>query len=242
MPDGTYILTVSSGGRSLKSEVVSVSDFSGPLNIQIRDDRRRQSPATGVISARRLKHKVPKEAAKAFKKAHSLFESGDMDGSLDFLKRATEVDPEYIEAWNNLGCRLMMKHQLPDALSAFQRALAIDPEAPFVHTNLGIVLMMLGKPGEAEQEARKAAAIDPTDKKARYVLGFSLYLQRQYTDETVKLLRAAAESTPNARIALAHTLSSRGEQEEARTILEKHLRSGQPEAREDAQKLLSAIK
>jgi Flp pilus assembly protein TadD len=239
--DGTYTLTVSNGGRVLKTDIVTITDPSAHLIVRLAGNTDVAKPGTGVVSVARLEHKVPKKAKKEYEKAHKRLEAGDVDGSLEHLKRATEIDPEYLEAWNNLGCRYLMKKDIGLAFAAFQRALAIDAQAALVQTNMGIVLVMLGRPAEAEQATRKAVAINPANGKARNVLGFSLYLQKKYTDETIKLLTAAAVSAPKARVALAHALAERGQQDAARTILAKHLNSGQPEARAEAQQLTGSL-
>jgi tetratricopeptide (TPR) repeat protein len=87
-------------------------------------------PGAGVVSLARLNHKVPKKARKEYDKAQKRVEEGDLDGSLEHLKRATEIDREYLEARNNPGCRYLQKGQPEDALVAFRRALEIDKYAP----------------------------------------------------------------------------------------------------------------
>jgi len=51
----------------------------------------------------------------------------DSEGMQD-LRRAIEVDPTYVMAWNNLGCFYLGLGELDAAVACFDRALTIDPE------------------------------------------------------------------------------------------------------------------
>jgi Flp pilus assembly protein TadD len=166
-----------------------------------------------------MKHKVPKQAEKEYKNAHKKFTKGDIDGSLTHLKRATEIDPEYLEAWNNLGCRLMMKNQPYNGLAAFRRAVVLDPQAPLVHGNLAIAFLSIGQMSEAETAARKAISIDASDRKARLILGTSLVAQRKFTDEALTLLRQVSDEFPKARQILADVLARRGESQDTKAVV-----------------------
>ena len=43
-------------------------------------------------------------------------------------KRATEIDPTYAAAWNNLGIAYEQKGMFNEALEAYETALDLDPE------------------------------------------------------------------------------------------------------------------
>jgi Tfp pilus assembly protein PilF len=65
-----------------------------------------------------------KEALNA--RALSEFNLGlDSEGMQD-LKKATEIDPAYTMAWNNLGCFYLGLGELDLAVECFDRTLAID--------------------------------------------------------------------------------------------------------------------
>jgi tetratricopeptide (TPR) repeat protein len=241
VPTGTYILTVVSGGTTVKTETVTVRDGFGSLSVEVPNLEVKQRPATGIISIARLKHKPPKQAQKEYKAAHKKYEAGDLDASLEHLKRATEIDAEYLEAWNNLGCRYLMKGQPAAALAALQRAAAIDRNAPFIHTNMSIAQLAMGYSVDAEASARAALSVDPTDKKARYLLGLSLVAQEKYSDEALKLLRQVADDFPTARIPLAETLAKRGNVEQARTILQTHLSTADQKTRPQVEAMISSL-
>jgi len=78
---------------------------------------------------------------------------------------------------------------------------------------MSIGLISLGRVVEAEAMARQAIAINPRDRKARFILGISLFAQHKYTDETVRMLRDAAEEFPNAKIVLSRAIAAAGNPE-----------------------------
>jgi FimV-like protein len=242
VPEGHYRLLVSVNGELVKSDFVTVREHFTALSVSLPPANQASKPGTGTVSIARLQHKVPKQAAKELKRAQNLFEAGDVDGSLEHLERATEIDPEYLEAWNNIGCRYMAKKEPAEAAAAFGRAITLDPGARLVHANMGLALIALGRFGEAEESARKGLAVDSRDVKARYVLGISLLGQGRVTDETVTALRDASEAFPRAQLALAQALAQRGDREGARAVLRNHLSSREADTRKQAEAMLSNLR
>jgi hypothetical protein len=107
IPEGSYVLTVKNmRGDALYQEAVVVRNHAGPVSIRL-PEQKKERPVSGLISVSRLKHKIPKDAKKAFAKSVELNAKGDAEGSLNYLKRATEIDPEYMEAFNNVGARYL---------------------------------------------------------------------------------------------------------------------------------------
>jgi tetratricopeptide (TPR) repeat protein len=243
VPEGNYVLTVMTlRGDLVQRELLTAREGFNRITISLPNSRIQQSTGSGVVSFAQLKHKVPKEAQKYYKEADKRYKKGDLDGSLALLKRATEIDPEYVEALNNLGCRYMMKDDPENALAAYRRASELDAHAPLVHANMAIALLTLKRHDEAESAARKGLEVDPADPKARYLLGVSLYMQRKYTDEAVDALRRVSQTIPHAYVALAATLAARGGLEEARTLLNSYINSGHMEQREQAKAMLLSLR
>ena len=89
-----------------------------------------------------------------------------------------ELDPEFMEALNNLGTKYIRMGRPAEAAELFQRATALDPSLPQLHVNLAVALLHLRRPAEAEQEVRKALT-GQTDGNpmAKKILGISLAAQ-----------------------------------------------------------------
>ncbi|KAL9245125.1 hypothetical protein vseg_018812 [Gypsophila vaccaria] len=71
---------------------------------------------------------MPQKAVLHEQKAQVLLEIGDAWGALKAATRATELDPEWAEAWTTLG-RAQLNFGEPDnAIESFDKALAIKPD------------------------------------------------------------------------------------------------------------------
>jgi tetratricopeptide (TPR) repeat protein len=240
IPEGSYLLTVRNmRGDAIHQEVVVVRSHSGPVSIRM-PEQKKERPVSGLVSVARLKHKIPKDAKKAFVKSIELNEKGDVEGSLEYLKRATEIDAEYMEAFNNLGARYLRLGRYQEALGAFRRAMELDPSATMVQVNTGVALMALGNLHEAEAAFRRVIQLTG-EVKARYMLGLALYAQHQYTDEALDLLKQAQDDYPNARLALAVIHAHLGHTKEARQALNAYMPTAPEQGRKQAQALLAGL-
>lgn len=64
------------------------------------------------------------------------------------LRRATDEDPEFPAAWNNLGVILMEKGETSEAVAVFRRAFATDNgDSDQIRENLTSALAILDDPG-----------------------------------------------------------------------------------------------
>jgi superkiller protein 3 len=52
---------------------------------------------------------------------------GQMDDAIAQYRKAVEINPNYADAYSNLGLALFQKGESNNALDAFQRALEINP-------------------------------------------------------------------------------------------------------------------
>ena len=220
---GTYeIRVVDQDGRVLRSEHYVVNQMGGDITIALPDTTT-EKPTGDSVSVARLKHQVPNKAKKAFAAAQKRFEAHDLAGSADRLREAIALDPEYLEAHNNLGCRLLSMGRNEEAIASFQRAIEIDPLAPYAHGNLAVALLHQQRPAEAEAAARVAIKTDGGISKIKYVLGMALFNQRKFTPEAAQVLRQSEDEFPNARLAAAAVFERLGEVKEAKAELNTYL-------------------
>ena len=78
-----------------------------------------------------------------------------------FLKKATEVNPNYLDAFYNLGAAEMQDHQTEEAIDAWQNTVRIYPRFFQGHEGLGFANYMLGKNRESLAELRLALDGEP---------------------------------------------------------------------------------
>lgn len=68
------------------------------------------------------------------------------------LKRALQLDPNYADAYFQLGALYAEERKYTEATEQYERALKIDPRAPNTHYRLGQVLARLGNQTRAQEE------------------------------------------------------------------------------------------
>ncbi len=77
---------------------------------------------------------APKDATKAYEKARSEWVENKPDKAQKDLQKAVQIDPQFAEAWYQLG-KLQEVQKSPDAINSFQKAVAADPKfvPPYEH-------------------------------------------------------------------------------------------------------------
>ena len=75
--------------------------------------------------------------------------------------QATELEEDYVEAWNNLGNTLNDLGQSDSAVDAFERALRLEPDYADAHFNLAETVANLGEYERAREHWRAYLALDP---------------------------------------------------------------------------------
>ncbi len=189
---------VGPNGDLLGSENVTVAEFASNVTIRLTGGAT-QPNAGGVVSLATLQHKVPKKAHRELEKAEIALKAGEPQESVKHLQAAIAIDPDYLEAYNNLGCRFLQIGQPQEAVKALEKAVELDPKAPFPLANLSAALLVTRDAPGAEAAARRALQVDPSSVRAHYLLGLSLFYAKKYTPETIQNFRQAAAEFPKAK-------------------------------------------
>jgi len=81
---------------------------------------------------------------------------GRLGQAEDLLRRAVEEEPEWPEAWNNLGVLLMEQGETAEAVQIFRRAFALDNgESTAIRDNLRLALAKSENPDTVSAEQYK---------------------------------------------------------------------------------------
>lgn len=200
---------------------------------------RQENPAGSeqTISIKRLDHKVPGKAAKEYRKGVSLRAKHKFEEALAHLRTALELDPEFVEAANDVGAVLADLNRSAEAQVAFEKTIKIDPQYWSGYFNLAVIYMVRGHFADAERAARTALDLNRAGAGSRAVLGMSLVLQDKFTDEAINLLEDTREQYPQSHLFLARALAGRGKNESAQTEIQLFLRT--PEAKDQSARVLA---
>jgi hypothetical protein len=136
-----------------------------------------------------------------------------LDEAAACWRRALELNPDYVDALNNLGNVLRERGQLDQAVVCYRRALGLNPDSPTTYYNFGTALSDQGLLADAVGCYRRALALRPDYPDALNNLGFALKRQRAL-DEAAACYRRALELKPDfaeCRLNLAVLQLLRGE-------------------------------
>lgn len=224
---GTYeVVLISVDQRQLARELAQVSELSASMQLRYRPapGGRVAAPGTNAaVSLKRLQHKVPKAARKAYQQARKHRDHQRFAEAEAGYRAALAADPEYLEAANDLGVLYYMTARYADSLTVLEQARGLDAGDPKVLSNLCATYMAMGRFTEAEVPARQAYAADSANVRNAYLLGLSLASQGRVDRETQTLLQDSAEAIPHARLALARVFALNGNRGEARAQLARYL-------------------
>ncbi len=163
---------------------------------------------------------VSKKALKAFQQAVAESERGNSQRAIAHLETAVREQPNYFEAYNNLGVQHRKLRQWDEAIRAFRRALELRTDSAKPHVNLGVIYGELGQTKEAITSFETARRLEPNSTAIHIALG-QLYFQKQdYLNAEESLETATRLNPAEARqaflllveIALRHQDKQRGRQ------------------------------
>jgi Tfp pilus assembly protein PilF len=156
----------------------SVQVFKGApsiVNITLKiHDARKNNNKRGTVSIAELDRSVPGKARKEFEKATKATQDGLADDAIAHLRKAIEIYPGFVMAYNDLGVQLLSQGKLGEAAEALERAVSLDQKAFNPALNLGIALVHLHRFPEANEMIGRALAIQPSSAAARLYSGLAL--------------------------------------------------------------------
>ncbi len=141
-----------------------------------------------------------------------------IDEAITHYQKALELDPNFAQAYNNLGLVLAGRGQLGEAIAQYQKALEIQPDYAGAHNNLGVALAIRGQFDEAMPHFRKALEISPDLADAHNNLGIAL-ASRGQIDEAMVHYRKALEAEPDYAKARNNLDLAQSRREEIRKAL-----------------------
>jgi tetratricopeptide (TPR) repeat protein len=120
---------------------------------------------------------------------------GETLKAIQAYQKVIQLDPTYIEAYNNLGIIYQEINDFDRALGVFQRSIEINPQYEKGHNNLGILLYHNGRYEQAIEAFQKALAINPNNIESHINLGI-LYKQQGQPDKAIASYQKALDINP----------------------------------------------
>jgi tetratricopeptide (TPR) repeat protein len=90
--------------------------------------------------------------------------------AMDYCRKAIDLDPGFIDAYQQLGVSALRAGEPLEAIRALERAATLSPSDKEVFNRLGVAYAQSGRAEEAGNAWRRALEIDPMFEKARHNL------------------------------------------------------------------------
>lgn len=218
-------------GEQRRSVEVTPSFADGKNRIEVNFIVRRSKSALErnaderhTVSA--LELSVNQKARAEFLKGNERVGKHDIEGAVKHLKKAVEISPQFVEAWNQLGTIAYQRAEYEQAEEYFHEALLLESDAFGPVVNMGAALLALGRHDEALGYNRYAATMRPDDALANSRLGRNHFLLGSH-EEAIEYLRKAKGIDPGhfslPQVTLAEIYSREGKVEAAIRELEDYV-------------------
>lgn len=217
---------VGPSGTVIYQEIVTTGGPSQFLTIRLPEVSRRGTAdrsKDNIISVQQLSHKVPGDARKAFSKGEKAAGKSQHAQAADFFKQAIAIDPEFVDAYNQLGAAEVSMGDLPHAAEHFQKAIDIVPEHPLALANLAIVLAKLNRYKEAGPVARRALKAAPASCPMHYIVAVSVLLANGDREDVLDHLGRSSAQIPKAHLLAAEVLTELRRNDDAVRHLRQYL-------------------
>jgi len=111
-----------------------------------------------------------------------LFLQGDLKGAQAAFEKTTEIDPQNVDGWVNIGRVRVQEGNMQEARRVLQRALTLKPDLARANYFYARVLKTEGHYDEAIARLRLVLAQYPKDRVVRNELGRELFLEKRYAE------------------------------------------------------------
>lgn len=113
--------------------------------------------STGVSWSEEL---MEKQSVEYFREALEAQRSGNLDQALSLYMKTIYANPNYVQAYNNLGTVYAQKGDIPKAEELYNQAIAIDPYYPTALKNLALIYADRGDYEKFLEYWKRAAGLD----------------------------------------------------------------------------------
>src|SRR5262245_60309445 len=147
---------------------------------------------------------------------------GQVDQARQFLRQATQSDPDFADAWTDLARLLTLAGRESETLECWQAIARIRPE-PALLITIANEHLKRGQFYHAEKASRQALQLNPNLAEAHLNLGAALHQQHRATEALESYQRAIAIN-PRMGVAysnLADALCHLGRLDEAESVARK---------------------
>ncbi|MCX5752592.1 MAG: tetratricopeptide repeat protein [Candidatus Krumholzibacteria bacterium] len=141
-----------------------------------------------------------------YQSAQQFLSASNYDEAVSQLKTATSLDPNFLDAWAELGRTYMKIKNFQGSIDAYQKALALSPDNVAFLGSLGRAYLQVDNMDKAEEYYAKLIAKDSLSYDGHVSLGF-IYLKKNDLDRAIYHYEMAVIAQPDDATSLG-TLAS----------------------------------
>jgi len=132
----------------------------------------------------------------------------ELSKAIQAYHKVIEMDPAYIEAYNNLGIIYQKVGDFENALKSYQKSVEINPQYEKAYNNIGILFLLKDRYEEALEAFEKALAMSPNNIESYINCGI-LFKKKGQWDKAIEFYQKALANNPlhgetHYNIALLH--------------------------------------
>jgi Tfp pilus assembly protein PilF len=135
-------------------------------------------------------HTSASDVLNHFNSGVAFYKQKEFSKAIQAYQKVIELDPTYVEAYNNLGIIYQATGDAKSALGAYQKATGINPRYEKGHNNLGLLFLLEGRYEEALEVFQKALAINPNHIESHINLGI-LFKQKGQWENAIESYQKA---------------------------------------------------
>ena len=151
---------------NLKNLVIIVFLFSAIVSFcQSKKERKVETVGltTGMYNS-----SESKEALKFYEEAADKEKADDLNGAIKLYKKALKEDPNFVEAYDNIGVCYRRIGDLKNAIANYNKSIELYPKGTMAHMNLGVIYGIQKEYDKAIAEYEILQKIEPDDPEGYY--------------------------------------------------------------------------
>ncbi len=129
------------------------------------------SKSIGVGQERRNDSTLTSDVLHHFNSGVHFYNEKEFSKAIQAYQKVIELDPAYVEAYNNLGIIYQLMGDVEKASAAYRKSTEINPRYEKGYNNLGILLLLKGRYDEALAAFEKALAVNSNNIESHINLG-----------------------------------------------------------------------
>ena len=136
-----------------------------------------------------------KDVLKYFNMGADFYRQREISKAIQAYQKVIELDPTYVEAYNNIGIIYQDLGDFDKALEAYRTSIKINPQYEKAYNNLGIVLLLNGHYEESKEAFQNALDINPNNIESYINLGI-LYKKQGQFEKAIEYYQKALTINP----------------------------------------------